>query len=98
MQDIVLRSSLIVLFDRNLLEWGQLFLGEILWWGGNFTEDNHPVGNYPGGSFPRTLQNVSAPCCICRWISGVGYLLKNSVSYSKFVTARIRGEEGSAKC
>ena len=31
MQDIVLRSSLIVLFDRNLLEWGQLFLGEILW-------------------------------------------------------------------
>ena len=30
MQDIVLRSSLIVLFDRTLLEWGQLFLGEIL--------------------------------------------------------------------
>ena len=30
MQDIVLRSSLIVLFDRNLLEWGQLLLGEIL--------------------------------------------------------------------
>ena len=75
MQDIVLRSSLIVLFDRTCLSgdnyfWGKFYCeGAILhgpiFFGGNYPEDNHPGGNDPGGSFPRTLQNVSAPCCIC---------------------------------
>ena len=35
-QYIVFLSSLVVLFEGNLLEWWQLFSGKILWSGGNF--------------------------------------------------------------
>ena len=48
-QCIVFLSSLVVLFERNLLEWWQLFSGEILWW----------EGNCLGGNCPRTSTNVS---------------------------------------
>lgn len=51
------------IFWENLLECGQLFSGEILWWGGNCRRGNCPgggainreaiihEGNYPGGNF-----------------------------------------------
>ena len=47
----------------ELLEWGQLFLEEILWRGGNYPRGqlsggNHPEGNYPGGNCPRTIFRI----------------------------------------
>ena len=60
-QGILFLSSLVVLFEGNLLEWGQLFFGETLWWGsisraqfssgancpgGNYLGANHPGGNF----------------------------------------------------
>ena len=38
---------------RNLLEWGQLFSKEILWWAGDFPGAVFHGGNCPGGNFPR---------------------------------------------
>ena len=60
---IIFLSSLVVLFDRNLLELGQLFLGEPLWWGDNFLGEQFSLGanilggnclrgNYLGGNHP----------------------------------------------
>ena len=63
-QCIVFFSSLVVLFERNLLERGQLFSRETLWWGGQFSlgpiflgaivqgailGENCSGFNYPGG-------------------------------------------------
>ena len=66
---IVFLNSLVVLFGGNLLELGQLFSEEILWWeweilrgdtfplgqssGGNYPGGNHPGENYPEENFPR---------------------------------------------
>ena len=38
---------------RNLLEWGQLFSKEILFWAGDFPGAVFHGGNCPGGNFPR---------------------------------------------
>ena len=62
-QAIVFLSLLVVLFEGNLLEWGQLFSGKILWWGGNFPggrwfslgviilRGNFPWGQLSGAQF-----------------------------------------------
>ena len=52
-QCIVFLSSLIVLFEGNLLEWGQLFSTEILWCGGNCPGDSFPWGQLSGGQLSR---------------------------------------------
>ena len=66
-QSIVFQSSLVVLSEGKLLEWRQIFSGEISWRGSNFPDGNfppgqlsggqlcggnNPGGNYPGGNFP----------------------------------------------
>ena len=57
-QCIVFLNSLVVHFGGNLLELGQLFSEEILWWAGEILRgDNFPLGqsswgNYPGGNHP----------------------------------------------
>ena len=48
-QCIVFLSSLVVLFERNLLEWGQLFSGEILWSGAIYLGAIFLRGDCPGG-------------------------------------------------
>ena len=49
-QCIVFLSSLVVLFQGNLLEWGQLFFGKILWWGDYFQAGNFPRGKLSSGA------------------------------------------------
>ena len=46
-------SSLVVLFEGNLLEWGQLFSGEVLWWGGNYPWGQLSRGQFSSGGIIR---------------------------------------------
>ena len=62
-QGILFFSSLVVLFEGNLHEWGQLFFRETLWWGSispaqfssgaNCPGPNYLEGNHRGNNFPR---------------------------------------------
>ena len=84
-QAIVFLSSLVVLFEGNVLEWGQLFSGEILWRGSNF-----PVvflreqfacliilgGNCPWGNFPRGQLYLGT---IVRWVIIWGIIIQEAI-------------------
>ena len=49
-QCTVFFSSLVVLSEGSLLEWGQLFSRGILWWGGNCLGDSFPWGQFSSGA------------------------------------------------
>ena len=54
-QSIVFQSSLAVLFEGKLLEWRQLFSGEISWRGSNFPDGNFPPGQLSGGNYAGAI-------------------------------------------
>ena len=54
-QSIVFQSSLAVLFEGKLLEWRQLFSGEISWRGSNFPDGNFPPGQLSGGNYAGVI-------------------------------------------